>query len=300
MTPRRACAVIAGLAIGLGPVAGAGAGEAETAGPQTVHFTSADGRTELVGYLVEPAGAREAPRPAVVLLHGRAGLYSSTVNAGCTTVARGAVSACGGGTLSARHRQWAAYWAARGYAALLVDSFGPRGRAHGFGRGTHGQPEREPVNERTVRPLDAEGALAWLAARPDVDAGRVMLMGWSNGGSTVLNTLHRQAEAGAAKAPRFRAALAFYPGCGAAALLARTLKIDVPLQLLLAGDDDEVSPALCRDWAARASPAIGVQWYDGATHGFDDPGRARQALPANRRALADALERAGAFFDAAR
>ena len=63
-------------------------------------------------------------------------------------------------------------------------------------------------DERTVQPLDAEGALAWLRDRNDVAPGRIFLQGWSNGGSTALNTMIRQGAKGG-----FRAALAFYPGC---------------------------------------------------------------------------------------
>uniref|UniRef100_UPI000D34E98D dienelactone hydrolase family protein n=1 Tax=unclassified Variovorax TaxID=663243 RepID=UPI000D34E98D len=285
-----ATAAIAVLAAGL-----SWAGAVHAAGPQTVYFPSADGQTELVGYLFSPPGG--AARPAVVMLHGRAGPYSSNVNAGCTTVARGYPSPCGAGSLSRRHQMWAAYWVEHGYAALLVDSFGPRGRAHGFGRGSHADPERDAVNELTVRPLDAEAALAWLAAQPGVNPERVMLQGWSNGGSTTLNTVHRQAEA-APKTPRFHAALALYPGCGPKALLARKLNVDIPLQVLLGSDDEEVSPTVCREVAARTPSAIQVQWYDGATHDFDDPGKARQAVAANRSAQADALQRAAPFFDA--
>ncbi|WP_026096237.1 dienelactone hydrolase family protein [Ideonella sp. B508-1] len=271
------------------------AGVARAAGPQTVYFPSADGKTELVGYLYSPGSGTH---PAVVLLHGRAGPYSSHVNAECTTVARGVSSPCSAATLSKRHQMWAEYWVGHGYAALLVDSFGPRGRAHGFGRGTHDDPAREAVNERSVRPLDAEGALAWLVVQPGVNPSRVMLQGWSNGGSTVLNTVHRQAEAGR-KSPRFRAALAFYPGCGPKALLARKLRSDLPLLMLLGSNDEEVNPSTCREVAERSTPAVPVQWYDGATHDFDDPGKTRQGVPANRSAQADALRRASAFFDAA-
>ena len=44
----------------------------------------------------------------------------------------------------------------------------------------------EELNEVTVRPLDAYGALAWLRTRADVDGARVGLQGWSNGGSATL------------------------------------------------------------------------------------------------------------------
>jgi len=158
---------------------------AARAAPETVYFMSADGVTEIVGYLFHPAGA--GPHPAIVLLHGRAGPYSSNDNATCTLVARGVTSPCSAATLSKRHMMWGEFWASRGLLALLPDSFGPRGKAHGFGRFTHDHPDRESVNELTVRPLDAEGALAWLAGRRDIVPDRIFLQGWSNGGSTTLN-----------------------------------------------------------------------------------------------------------------
>ena len=134
------------------------------------------------------------------------------------------------------------YWAERGYLALLPDSFGPRGKAHGFGRFTHDDPDRDDVNEKTVRPLDAEGALAFLRSRDDVIANRIVLQGWSNGGSTTLNVMIRQG----AQAAGFRAALAFYPGCGSKALLAPVVSTTAPIAMFLGSDDEEA-----RDLSAR-------------------------------------------------
>ena len=264
--------------------------------PATVHFPSADGHTELVGYLFTPDGP--GPHPAIVLLHGRGGPYSANVNAGCTVVATGQESACNAATLSKRHEMWGEYWAAHGHVALLVDSFGPRGRAHGYGRFSHDDPDRDAVNERTVRPLDAEGALAWLAARPDVRPERIMLQGWSNGASTALNTMMRQAAGEGDQLRRFRAALVFYPGCGPKALLSRRVAVDAPVWAFLGAADEEVSPTVCAEVLGRASggPVV-VTTYPGATHDFDDPGKARQSAAANRDAKADAMARAAALLD---
>ena len=292
MTATRAVAsLLALLACGLAVAAPHGTHAADE--PRTTHFPSADGHTELVGYVFEPAGP--GPHPAIVMLHGRAGPYSSDVNAGCTRVAPGHESPCNAATLSRRHLMWGAYWAAHGYVALLVDSFGPRGRGHGYGRFTHDDPDRDAVNERTVRPLDAEGALAWLRTRADVTPGRVMLQGWSNGGSTALNTMYRQATgAGADPSARFRAALVFYPGCGPKALLSEHYRADAPLWAFLGSDDEEVSPTLC---AKVLRGAAQVTTYAGATHDFDDPGNARQSVAANRAARDDAMARAAALLD---
>jgi len=270
----------------------------DVAAAQAEHFPSADGQTELVGYLFQPGGA--GPHPAIVMLHGRAGPYSANVNAGCTRVAPGETSPCNAATLSKRHEMWGEYWAARGYLALLVDSFGPRGRAHGYPRNSHGDPDRDAVNERSVRPLDAEGALAWLLARPDVQPDRVMLQGWSNGASTALNAMIRQATgASANKTAHFRAALVFYPGCGPKALVSQHVAVDRPLWVYLGADDEEVSPVVCEKVLRQAvGGPIAVTVYPGATHDFDDPGAARQAVVGNRAAKEDAMGRAAALLDA--
>jgi dienelactone hydrolase len=267
-----------------------------SADPEAVFFPSADGKTEIVGYLFAPATA--GPHPAIVMLHGRGGPYSSNVNATCTLVSRSSPSPCTAAGLSKRHMMWGTYWADHGYLALLPDSFGPRGKAHGFGRNTHDDPARDDVNEKTVRPLDAEGALSYLRSRRDVDVDRIFLQGWSNGGSTALNVMTRQGQQSAG----YRAALIFYPGCGAAALLSPTLSTAAPITLFLASDDEEVSPTICTHLAARSRDAgtrIDVVTYQGATHDFDEPSPSRQSVAGNRQALTDALQRALAAVEAA-
>jgi dienelactone hydrolase len=272
--------------------------EAAAAPPETVYFPSADGHTALVGYLFKPQS--QGPYPAVVMLHGRGGPYSSKHNSDCGLVARETTSSpCNATTLSLRHMMWGKYWSARGYLALLPDSFGPRGKGQGFGRFTHDDPERADVNEKTVRPLDAEGALSYLRRRPDIVGNRIMLQGWSNGGSTTLNVMLRQGM----RASGYRAALAFYPGCGQEALLAPTLAAAGPIAMFLAADDEEVSPAICQHVAARSRDAgtrIDVVTYPGASHDFDEPSPSRQAIAGNHDAMEDAMKRAAAIFDAIR
>src|SRR5690349_7451401 len=238
------------------------------AAPETVYFKSVDGATEIVGYLFRPAGA--GPHPAIVLLHGRGGPYSTNFNRDCTLVARNVTSACNANTLSKRHAMWREFWASRGVLALLPDSFEPRGKGRGFGRFTHGDPDRDSVNELTVRPLDADGALAWLRTRSGVDASRIFLQGWSNGGSTTLNVMIRQGAKGG-----FRAALAFYPGCGHTALLDDAIRTTAPIVMFLSENDEEVSPTICQSVAERSIAAgtkLDVITYPAATHDFDDPG----------------------------
>lgn len=261
-------------------------GAAMAAVPETVSFPSRDGKTTLTGYLYQPNGA--GPHPAVVMMHGRSGVYSS--------LAKGAYNAT---TLSQRHRMWGEFWASRGYLALHVDSFGPRGFPDGFQKHSYRNRPGE-VSEQTVRPLDAYGALDYLRTRKDVVADRVGLHGWSNGGMTVLATLGPEPPGLQKPTPAsgFRAAIAQYPSC-------RTQEREggyrpyAPLLVMAASDDDEVSPEVCQRFAASVrgrGADLEFVLYVGAHHAYDDPGKARQSHEPNRAALADTLQRAEAFF----
>jgi carboxymethylenebutenolidase len=191
---------------------------------------------------------------------------------------------------------WGTYWADHGYLALLPDSFGPRNKGHGFERFTHDDPDRDDVNERTVRPLDAEGALRYLQSRDDVMPGQIYLQGWSNGASTALNVMYRQISL---RAGGFRAAMALYPGCGSRALISKDYKVGSPVTVFLASGDEEVSPAVCHqvlDAAKTNGSPVNVVDYPGATHDFDWPGKRRQSVEANRTAREDVLRRASELF----
>jgi dienelactone hydrolase len=243
----------------------------------------------LVGYLFRPLAARAASSPAVILLHGRAGPYSS--------LAKGRYDAS---TLTQRHLLWSRYWVERGAFTLLVDSFGPRGFPAGFAAGTH--DDRPPqLDEVTVRPLDAYGALKYLASRKDVDAGRIGLQGWSNGASAVLATMAASTlrAAGLAVSSGFRAALAFYPGCGLENRFPDGYEAYAPVRILIGTADEEVSPERCQQLIGntrRTGIDVALKMYPNATHDFDDPGRRRQSVAANAEAAADAMGQAGAFL----
>ena len=271
-------------------------GGASAAVPETVKFASRDGKTELIGYLFKPTAA--GPHAAVVMLHGRAGPYS--------TLKPGVVSA---ENLTARHRMWGEFWAERGYLALHVDSFGPRGYSQGFAKGSYKRRPTE-VNEQTIRPLDAYGALDYLRSRNDVIADRIGVQGWSNGGMTLLAAMGKNAPRAAADAADrarlavpapatdFRAAIAQYPGCSV-----QRGESDyqpyAPLLLLVASDDDEVSPTVCAALAAQLKQrgaAIDFVMYQGAHHSYDDPGRTKQSHAPNKAAMQDTLLRSEVFF----
>jgi dienelactone hydrolase len=257
--------------------------------PDRVVFPSADGPTSLGGYVFKPEGPHAARTPAVVLMHGRAGPYSSLAN--------GRYDAT---TLSQRHQKWGHLWAQQGYLAILVDGFGPRGFPQGF---THQSYDQRPesVNEVIVRPYDAYGALAYLRTRNDVVADRIALQGWSNGASATLSTMSSATPALKSPSPAsgFRGALAFYPGCGLKGKFRNGLIPYAPVRIFVGTADEEISPQECSDLVdtSRAQRAnIVLKIYPGATHDFDDPGASRAEVPANAAATRDATAAAIGFL----
>jgi carboxymethylenebutenolidase len=254
---------------------------------ERVSFPSADGKTTLVGYLFMPA-KRDVRMPAVVMMHGRGGVYS-----------KAAMGRYDASTISRRHRMWGELWATKGYVAVLVDSFGPRGYPAGFPRFSY-DTRPDAVNEVSVRPLDAYGALTWLRTRNDVAGDHVGLQGWSNGGSAALATMAAGTGFGRPESQKgFSAALVFYPACRLRGRFDDGYRPYAPVRVFHGTADEEVSYRRCRALVERSRKAggdIAITLYPGAVHGFDDPGRARQANPANRKAKEDATARSLNFF----
>ncbi len=214
---------------------------ARAAEPEKVAFPSANGQsTPLTGYLYRPAGS--GPFPAVVAMHGCGGLLTRA------------------GKFRRRDTDWGERLAAAGIAVLFPDSFSPRGV---------GQICTLKVADRPVTPFersfDANGAADWLAAQPLIDSRRIGLIGWSNGGTTVLWAV----RAGAApKRTEFKTAISFYPGCRVP-LQRAAWRPRLPLKILIGALDDWTSPVPCRALAARH--AIPMVEYPDAYHGFDAP-----------------------------
>jgi dienelactone hydrolase len=68
-----------------------------------------------------------------------------------------------------------------------------------------------------------------------------------------------------------RAAIAFYPGCGALLREAPAWAAPVPLLLLLGEADDWTPAHRCQALVARAPAQVELRLFAGAHHGFDHP-----------------------------
>jgi dienelactone hydrolase len=153
-----------------------------------------------------------------------------------------------------------------------------------------------------VRPLDAYGALQYLAGRKgEIDPQRIGLQGWSNGGSATLATMATGTlrSVGLSAGAGFRAAVAFYPGCGLDDRFRDGYAAYAPVRVLIGTSDEEVSPESCellvKD-SRRSGNDIAITVYPNATHDFDDPGRKRQSVAANVAAFNDSMAKSAAFM----
>jgi dienelactone hydrolase len=216
---------------------------ATTALAETVTFeVPYKGRTiKIEGELKLPPG-RNGPFPVVIGLHACDGPGNYSTNFWLTTLA------------------------AQGYATYLPDSFGPRGYVEVC--------EFTSLVTAAERAQDALVAAATLAARPDIKADKIAILGVSHGGGVAIR-LSREVEA---RAPlnqkladaggKIVAVVSLYGGCRP------DLKHPAitPLLILVGSDDDWALPKPCEEFANEGSNPKLVQLhvYPGAGHSFDN------------------------------
>ncbi|MEM1181327.1 MAG: SdrD B-like domain-containing protein [Acidobacteriota bacterium] len=278
-------------------------------------------RVYLRGRLVEPAGA--GPFPAVVVLHGSAGLWTTEPDPGDPASL---------GDMKSQFDDWAAMLTADGYVALILDSFGPRGYTTFQGKTPPEDADVAPVYERA---RDAYDALAYLRTLPNVDGERVALLGFSHGAGGVAGAL---ADADAIEAdmgtsftvfsstapppgtfsvPRparpepnesgFDCGVAYYPGASFFSYFGSGNDANdgyyrpyAPLRMIY-GDLDSLwtvgHPEVLEDKALLAgSIDLVISLYEGSDHSFDTAGTADadDARLETRAVLADCLDGATA------
>ena len=179
--------------------------------------------------------------PAVVLLHGAAGLVAQ------------------------RGDLYGAQLASMGVAVMVIDTFGPRAD-----RGTEFTARLINITE-TMMVADAYAALAYLAKRPEIDASRVVLIGFSYGGMSTTYALYRQmADLLAPPGLRFAGHVAFYGPCIARFDDNRTT--GAPLLMLYGQSDELMDAKRCAETALDlrlGGSEVDIVTYPGAVHQWD-------------------------------
>ncbi len=202
---------------------------------------------QLSATLYRPAVAATTKSPAVALFHG-----------------------CGG--VGQNIQRMAGILQAKGYVALVVDSFGARGIRDAC---TSAWPTQAQANERAQ---DVAQSARWLLAQPFV--GFVGVMGYSYGGGVALmngmsNLTDAQLSMTSMMAPPMRATIAVYPDCALMDAAGPGIWPWRPLFIAMAELDDWTPVRQCDGMLARVRRGrelIETKVYPGAHHSFDAVG----------------------------
>lgn len=245
--------------------------------------------------------------PAVVVLHGSGGLHHGDKDE-CSV------------ELQDQFEGWRDRLLAQGYAVIMPDSFMSRGFCE-WDRKRFIPRELSEHERLIVRVFDARAAAKYMCDHADVDCDRIALLGFSNGGSTTLLTMHddyavaadeRLREHGAL--PIFAGAVAYYPGCAMQEELTMSTAVAerdgfysplAPVVVQAAERDD-----LVEDCSEVRNPQVEIidaelgrsdyftlNVYDGAEHGFDSDDDSSKGQGAREAARADTLAQLEAFFE---
>ncbi len=135
---------------------------------QNVTITNPTTGNPLKSVLFIPASATTVP--AVVVLHGSGGLWSSTDET----------------KLASQFNGWIDSFRVHKIAALFIDSYTPRGvkTFHDVA-----PPENIFLAAEFVRPRDAYEGLTYLRTNGRIKSEKIALLGFSHGGTTVLSTI---------------------------------------------------------------------------------------------------------------
>ena len=198
---------------------------------ETYPGASAESPGEVAAFLTMPEEGH-GPFPAVIMMHGCSGLEDN-------------------------HTRWARLLADWGYASLRVDSFTPR--------------DIDEICTDIRRPVprgaDVNGAIVFLQDQPQIDATRLVLMGWSHGGSVILQAAAEPGTIRPDLKPAILGAIAVYPYCSLT-----TQPFRVPLMVLIGDADDWTPLSLCESMVEEASPGsatVDLVVYSDATHSYD-------------------------------
>ena len=177
------------------------------------------------------------------------------------------------------HAQWAKVATDAGYAAMIIDSHGPRDISRPDAIETVCTGKKLIGQERAG---DVLAAIKIAENIPVLDTDHMVLAGWSHGGWSIMDFLSYRATGKAPsgvkspdiETPRASGAILFYPYCGVGARSRFSQWGDAPpILTLIAGDDTIVNADECVSLFEKrqnAGASIEMTIYPEAEHAFDD------------------------------
>lgn len=127
----------------------------------------------------------------------------------------------------------------------------------------------------------AYGAFHYLSSRPEIDAERIGVIGFSFGAHMTVGAATAKSQEALGKGKRFVAHVAFYPVCWLLLKWSKSREkgfdryTSAPILLLEGELDDYSDPGACDRFINSIPPSFAAQFthrfYAGATHGWDLP-----------------------------
>jgi dienelactone hydrolase len=150
---------------------------------------------------------------------------------------------------------------------------------------------------------DAYAALAELAKRPEIDARRVAVLGFSRGAEAARQAAFESFRKGAGAGElRFSAHVAHYPLC-VTSMRDPADMTGAPVRLVLGAKDDGTPPRLCEDYVAfmkaqQQSFPVEIRMHADAYHAWDEEtatGGYSPRSPSSKNCIPLFLSREGEF-----
>ncbi len=230
----------------------------------------------LSGVIYRPANYTSSSNfPAVVMMHGCGGMWSNRDPK--------AMNSNGTPNLQNHIEKWGWKLASEGIVALAVDSYTRRKPSStvpdsDWQNQCNGETYGGAVDPYTTRVLDARAAWNYLAGDSRINAARIGMLGWSQGGQAVMvesAETSRTNNTPRTTATPFSVSVVFYPGCGSdlgfGSPSSSYWRPSHDFRMNLAELDPLRANCETRDSIADSLTSVTVLriTYDDANHGFD-------------------------------